>query len=266
MSEVEVVLDEDRKIAEVYLNRPEKLNALNDSMLATLQAELYRLADSDSVSSIILAGRGRAFSAGHDLAGLTGEAHESRTVLDNWRLQVEELQDFVALRRLRIPVVAAVHGYCFGAATLLVSCCADITVVAEDLRWGAAKPRVGAGFTGPTLSLLIGDRKAREIEYRNGELTGSEAAAIGWANYAVPKDEVLSRARSIAADISMTPREILEIRKEAMNRALELRHFQDTVRSAAVWDPISHYSASGELGIKKVGEIGFQKALESWKS
>ena len=256
---IDVLISEDVHVGEIHFNRPEKLNAITPAMASEFYASLDLLAQNPQVSCILLAGRGRAFSVGHDLST---PRDGTATVIDDWRRLREQNRRIAKLQDISIPIVAAVHGYCFGAACLLATF-ADVLVAAESLEWGATKFRAGAGYVGPALAPLIGHRKARELEYRNGQLTGIDALEFGWANYVVAEDEVYRCARNLAEDMAKTPRELLELRKASMVLVSDRSGLADALDLAALWDAVSHHGESGAQIHTQLATLGLRGALEA---
>jgi enoyl-CoA hydratase len=115
---------------------------------------------------------------------------------------------------------------------------------------------------GPASMWLIGPKKAKELSYIAGSyLTGPEAAALGWANYSVPEKEVLTKARSLAADMAKTPSDMLLIKKLAANRVLALQGFREAIQYGAEWDALSH-TAPGNVDMSaKLRELGIREAM-----
>ena len=125
-----LVLSERRgAVALLTLNRPDKLNAINGPVIAALDAAMDAAEADDAVRAIVVAGKGRAFSAGFDLGEGSADPADVRRALEN---------DFRIIMRFwdsPKPTVAAVHGYCLGSALELAVAC-DLTVAAEDCRFG----------------------------------------------------------------------------------------------------------------------------------
>jgi enoyl-CoA hydratase len=262
---VQVAVDRETGVADLMLNRPEKLNAFNPALVTAFRESLRLLESDEGVSCILVHGAGRAFSVGYDLnssierrAGKT----EPESPLDDWRqMHQQDRTTWLAVRESLTPVVAAVHGYCLGAAAMLATC-SDVVVVSDDVSIGWASVRGGGGWLGPAMSYYLGPRKARELELRYGRISGVDAAAWGWANYSVPEPEMLDKAREIALDIARTPRELLQIKKSSMNLAQDTHRFAETVGAGAMWDAIAHYSAAGQNTSRMVNELGLRAAID----
>mgnify|MGYP002780545855 CR=1 FL=1 len=191
-------------VAQVRLNRADKLNALDLAMFDAIIAAGEELRTMKGLRAVVLAGEGRAFCAGLDLASFTAGPIEGATpITDRTHGNANRFQE-VALtwRKCPVPVIAAVHGVCFGGG-LQIASGADIRVVAPDtrmaimeMRWGLV-PDMG-GFA-LWRGLVRGD-VLRELVYTNREFTGAEALALGLATHL--DDDPLARAQTIAREIA----------------------------------------------------------------
>ena len=170
----QVSYDKTGALASLELDRPEKLNAINGEMLAALGAALDDAEQDEEIRVLILGGKGRAFSAGFDLAMGMEEDGESRQD----RLRREIRRDFDAIMRFwkfPKPVIAAVHGYCLGSAMEMAAVC-DISIAAEDCRFGAPEVRFGSGIVCMILRWIIGQKNAREMLLAGSDRIDAERA------------------------------------------------------------------------------------------
>ena len=221
---VTVTIDEG--VADVRLNRPDKLNALDGDMFVALVDTAYRLARDASVRAVVLSGEGRSFSAGLDYAGFMAMAG-GRVAVEGGGPAVEgggergEAGGLGAIGRtdgriahlgqqaahgwseVPVPVIAAVWGHCLGGG-LQVALGADLRIVHPDaklsvleIRWGLSPDMTGTA----TLPRLVGPDVAKELTWTGRTVTGDEAARIGLATRAseTPLDDALALAREIAA-------------------------------------------------------------------
>lgn len=152
-----VVLAVQADVATLYLNRPERLNAVNDQLVEGLLAALAEV-EAEQCGAAIIAGRGRAFCAGHDLKAPRGDdAGLFR--------RLEHLQEVTRrIRRLPIPMIAAVHGHAVGAGAEFALGC-DLVIAAEDTRFRFPEVGIGLSATGgltKLLPLLVGPVKAKD--------------------------------------------------------------------------------------------------------
>lgn len=208
----------DGSVAQIHLARPERLNAVTVGLTRDLVAALQRAAD-DGARAVVLAGRGRAFCAGHDLK----EPVAVETPVET-RARLEEIQDVTRLvRRFPGPVVAAVHGYALGAGCEFALAC-DVVVAAEDASFGFPEVSVGLSVTGGVsrlLPVLVGWAKAKELLLLGERVSGTEAAALGLVARVVPsgthEDVALELARTIAARPPLS----VSLAKQVLDRGLD---------------------------------------------
>lgn len=150
----------ERGIATVVINRPDKHNAFDDSMIRALRQAFNTLGADDSVRAIVLKSNGKHFSAGGDLAWMQRMADFNRD--DNLQ-DAEDLAGMLLdLRQVPQPTIAQVQGAAFGGAVGLVSCC-DIAIAASTARFALSEVRIGLipATIGPYVIAAIGERAAR---------------------------------------------------------------------------------------------------------
>ena len=247
------------RIGWLVLDRPDKLNAFNRQLLAAYSAAVDALNADPDVSVIVIRGAGRSFSVGYDVAGRSTDGR-TRT-LDDWLDLRERVDLWLKVWRCPKPVIAAVHGYCMGGATTLAVCC-DLTVVAEDAVIGWPSVPLGAGLIGPVNAWLMGPKKAKEMSYVVGSrMSGREAAEWGWANRAVPADELLDSVDRLAQVIARTPTELLHVKKRAINRVMDMQGFSEMVMFGAEFDAIAHDSAAVDTIRAEIRERGLKATV-----
>jgi enoyl-CoA hydratase len=182
-------------VATLTLNRPDKLNALTPALFVELRSHIEALAADDSVGVVVLTGAGRSFCAGNDLASIAaGEKAPSR------HYQAETID---ALEQLHKPTIAKIRGHCFtGGLELALGC--DLLVATDSAQFGDTHGQWGlVAVWGMTVRLpeRVGVARAKELMYTARRIPGSEAAAIGLVNRAVPDDELDAAVDSLAAEI-----------------------------------------------------------------
>lgn len=260
-------VERDGKVAEVVLNRPDKLNAFNDELFTEYERTLTELGADQDVSVIIVRGAGRAFSVGWDVSRpatpSNGGDRPHPTAHADWQRLRNHIRAFSAVFDLPKPVVASVHGYCMGGATLIPAC-ADLAVVGDDTKIAWPVLPIGGGMLGPMAMYAIGPKKAKELSYTAGShMMGPEAADRGWANYSVPEDRVSIKAREIAFEAAKTPLDMLEIKKRAANDVLVRQGFRETLDNCAGWDALIHTSEGNQRMVETLAELGFS-AARTW--
>lgn len=190
-------------IAEVRLNRPDKRNALSFALLRELQATARQLAGDRGLRGVILSGAGESFCAGIDLAEL-GNARNRWFAF--WELlkpgQSLFQRAFLAWRDLPVPVIAAVHGHCFGAG-LQLALAADLRIARPDCQLSIMEARWGLvpdmGLTRSLRGLISADI-ARELTYSARIISGSDAHGFGLVSRLA--DDPLAAAMTLANEFA----------------------------------------------------------------
>jgi len=198
----------DGGVADVRMNRPDKLNALDQAMFQALVETGQALARDGKVRAVVLSGEGRGFCAGLDFASFMGMANGERSgpaLLDRDEASPANFAQSAAWvwMALPVPVIAAVHGVAFGGG-LQIALGADIRFVAPDARmsvmeikWGLIPDMSGS----QTLRHLVRLDVAKELTFTGRIVSGSEAVELGLATRttATPRETALDVAREIAA-------------------------------------------------------------------
>lgn len=225
------------------LNRPHRLNALNDDLLGRLSAALEEERRSDS-SVIVLRGAGRAFSAGHDLSSDSEEVVMPGDAVADRERQASYIELFLKLWDHPKPVIAAVHGYCIAGAAQLATF-ADVVIVGDDAKISASPLLpLGGGFISPLWAFSVGASRAKLMSFIPGrQITGTQAAEWGWAAESVPAEDLHERVAQVAAAMARTPSSILRMKKIAINRTLELQGLRMTALMGTETDVVVHNTA-----------------------
>ncbi len=222
-------------VAEIHLNRPDKLNALNAAMLEELGTALGEAEQDDEVRVIILCGNGRAFSSGFDLdMGRPGAG-----VSESDFIRQELKRDFDLIMRFwdcPKPTIAAVHGYCLGSSMEISAVC-DITIAADDCRFGAPEVRFGSGIVCMILPWIIGLKNANEILLEGStRIDAGRAQAIGLINRVVPAAKLMDEARSMAGELSLNDPLAVRLTKKAIRRTVEIAGMRQALAEALETD------------------------------
>ncbi len=177
------------RIAKITINRPEVHNAFRPETLFDLSAAFELARDDAEVGVIILTGAGsEAFCSGGDVRVRGDDGYVDAKGIG--RLNVLDLQ--VQIRRLPKPVVAMVAGYAIGGGHVLHVVC-DLTIAADNARFGQTGPRVGSfdgGYGSGLLAASVGQKKAREIWYLCQQYDATAAEKMGLVNTVVPVEEL----------------------------------------------------------------------------
>jgi enoyl-CoA hydratase/carnithine racemase len=204
MSEQRVVIEIAAGVAEVRLSRPDKHNALDGAMFQAIVAAAERLRDEPGVRAVVLHGEGPSFCSGLDVAGFASDPGETTDLLGSRNGDVANFVQRVSYdwSRVPVPVIAAVHGACFGGG-LQLALGADIRIAAPDaklsvmeIRWGLVPDM---GIT-QSLPRLVSIDVAKELTFTGRRVSGEEAHALGLVTRVA--DDPLTAARELAAEIA----------------------------------------------------------------
>ena len=218
MSEERVLIHRDGRVAVLTLNRPEKMNALNQELRDAIEAALTEVDDDPGVKVAVLCGAGeRAFVAGADVSEFAGRtAEEQREVYDEPRV-------YDAVAAFSKPLIVAIHGHCIGGGCELALAC-DIRVADRTARFAQAEIRLGlipgAGGT-QRLARLVGAGQAMRIALSGDPIDAEEAHRIGLVEILAEPGEHLETALALATRIARWSPVALKLAKRAVNAAFE---------------------------------------------
>ena len=199
----------DQHVATVSLNRPDRANAMNEALWAELQTCFEWLDEEPSVRAIILAGNGKNFCSGIDLAmfgSITGSHTEPARKAEELRRTIMRLQDNLsAIENCRKPVLAAIHKACVGGG-IDMTCCADMRYASKDAYFSIKEIDIGMTADVGTLQRLpkiIPDAVVRELAYTGRNMSADEAREVGFINRMFEDRETLMReVTAIAREIA----------------------------------------------------------------
>ena len=207
-------------IAIVTVNRPEKLNALNDTAKAELRDLMDRLRADRAVRVVIITGAGeKSFVAGTDIAELKGLTRETGQVFSAGGQEV-----FDRIEHLGKPVIAAINGYALGGGCELALAC-HLRLASERARFGQPEVLLGVlpGYGGTQrLPRLVGRARALEMVLTGTQIDAAEAQRIGLVNRVVPPDRLMDEARRLAGVIAANAPVAVRLALQAVNVSQEL--------------------------------------------
>jgi len=206
------------------LARPEQRNSLSEAMLAALQAAIDGAAEDASVRSLVIAAKGKAFCAGHDLKELTAHRRDSDGGRAYFELLMRQCAKLMrSIVRCPKPVIAAVQGTAQAAGCQLVATC-DLAVAAEEATFCTPGVNIGLFCSTPMVALArnVSRKRAMEMLLLGELLPARQAAEYGLVNRVVPADRVLSEALALAQAIASKPAVTLAMGKEAFYRQIEM--------------------------------------------
>lgn len=209
-----ITLEVDGHVATLWLDRPEARNALGTAFWSDLPRACRALEDDPEVRVVVVAATGRDFTVGLDLkemgatlGGDGGDARSRAAAAKRTYRAVRDMQDAVtSLSNLRVPVIAAVHGYCIGGGIDLITAC-DIRLGTTNSLYSVRETKVAIVADLGTLQRLprvMSAGHVAELAFTGKDITAERAAQIGLLNHAVGDDDagVLRAAYELASEIA----------------------------------------------------------------
>jgi enoyl-CoA hydratase len=246
---VNLAIERDGGVATLFLDRPEKLNALHRALWHSIPAAVAELDADADVRVIVLAGKGKAFCAGIDLmdhahglgggGSLTGgdgsAVAKRRQLYDDIRAYQDTCSCFANTNK---PVIAAVHGACIGAGMDLITAC-DIRLASAEATFSVRETRIAMVADVGSLQRLprvIGDGAAREWIFSGGDYNAQRAREVQLVNDVLPDPATLmARARELAATIAANSPLAVQGSKHVLGYALR-REVDANLDYVAVWN------------------------------
>lgn len=220
-------------LAYVTLNRPEKLNALNQKVMKELGACFEDIQRDDDVKAVILTGAGeKAFVAGADINELAVQ-----TPMQGKETSLAGQQILNSIENLGKPVIAAVNGYAFGGGCELAMAC-TLRIAAENARLGQPEVKLGIipGYAGTQrLPRLVGKGRAMELILSGEPVTAQEAFRIGLVNQVVPQKDLMAAAETLARKIMANGPLAVKLAMEAVNHGMEMTQDQGEFLEATLF-------------------------------
>src|SRR6185436_10496487 len=207
-------------VAFVTINRPEKLNALDDRTVAELGEAFAAVAADPAVRGVILTGAGeKAFVAGADIAELA-----TQSPVDGKERSIRGQRVLDRIERLGKPVIAAVNGFALGGGCELAMAC-HVRVASENAKLGTPEVKLGimCGYAGTQrLPRLVGKGRALEMLLTGEMVDAAEALRIGLVNRVVPREKLLAEAEGLMRKMLANGPVSLRFTLEAVNDGLEM--------------------------------------------
>ena len=261
----------DGRIARITLDRPERLNAIDDHMPREIRLAVDEANADPAVHVIVVEGAGRAFCAGYDLkryaervdAGAQVSGRMPWDPMADYRLMRRNTDDFMSLWRSYKPTIAKVQGYAVaGGSDIALSC--DLVVMAEDARIGYMPARVWGCPTTAMWVFRLGAEKAKRMLLTGDTIDGKTAAAWGLVYQSVSATELDRAVDALAERMASVPKNQLMMQKLMINQAYENMGLANTQMIATLFDGITRHSPEGFWFKRHAERHGFHAAVE-WR-
>jgi enoyl-CoA hydratase len=204
-------------IAQIRLNRPDALNALNAKMLTELAAVLQAADANEKVRCIIITGSEKAFAAGADIKEMAEQSFVDAYTANLFGGISDTMQE------IRKPIIAAVSGYALGGGCELAMAC-DFIIAADTAKFGQPEINLGviAGFGGSQrLTRFVGKSKSMDMHLTGRNMDAAEAERCGLVSRVVPAKSLMDEAKKAATKIAEKSQITAMAAKEAVNRSYE---------------------------------------------
>jgi methylglutaconyl-CoA hydratase len=256
-----ILLDiDERGVARMTLNRPQRNNAYDGDLIAALLAGLDRLEKTNGLRAVVIGGKGRHFQAGADLKWI--DAVRQGSPEENAAASRATAQAVWRLNAAPVPTIALVQGACFGGGTGLLAAC-DVVIAAADAVFSIAEVRWGltAAIIIPQLNDAIGVRQVRRYALTGERFSAEEARRIGLVHEIVPAAELeAAGARIVDAILQNGPQAIAE------TKALTLQSAWGHLDDAAFERLVESHAAKRQSAEAAEGLASFaQKRAAKWK-
>lgn len=259
---------ENPRIARLLLNRPERLNAINDDTPRELRTAVDWANANTEVHVIVVEGAGKGFCGGYDLAHF-GEGqidHPCQQEKTPWDPMVDyaymkrNTEDFMALWRSPKPTIAKVHGAAVAGGSDIALCC-DLLVMADDARIGYMPTRVWGCPTTAMWTYRLGPARAKQLMFTGDVIDGRKAADWGLANESVPFAELEAATLRLAQRIAGVPNSHLAMHKMVVNQIMLTMGLEQAQSLATVFDGITRHNPEGMWFRRYAQAEGFKEAV-----
>jgi len=248
-----IIEDLEGGVRRVTLNRPEKRNALSNSLRKELFNTLEKSDRDSSVKVIILCGAGTCFSAGYDLSSDVSSDLPYHTGKTDGFWPRHVVEGAFRIWDLTKPVIAQVHGYCLAGGTELATAC-DLIYVAEDAEIGYPVVRSMSPPDNQFFPWLLGMRNAMEMMLTGESISGIEAVDKGFANQSFNSKDLAEQVLLIAIKIAKISPELQAINKRAVHRQMEIMGMRTGIRSGTEIQALAMHSKSTRDHLKELSK------------
>ena len=258
------------RIARITLNRPARLNAIDDKMPREIRRAVEAANDDDKAHVIVLAGAGKAFCAGYDLKKFAEGDPKNRwnqsmpwDPMKDYRGMNANTDDFFSIWRSYKPVICKVHGYAVAGGSD-IALCADIVIMAEDAKIGYMPARVWGCQTTAMWVYRLGAEKAKRMLLTGDTVDGRTAEKMGLVYQAVPAKMLDKTVDALARRIAGVPKNQLMMQKLMINQAYDNMGLAGTQMMATLFDGITRHSPEGVWFKNYAQKHGFHAAVK-WR-
>jgi enoyl-CoA hydratase len=258
----DVLYESKDRVATITLNRPERYNAINETMPDDIAAAFEHANNDDAVHVVVMTGAGRGFCGGYDLKTYAETSGENPGFQDmpwdpmiDYKFMSGGTQKFMSIWRCHKPVIARVHGDAVAGGSDIVLC-SDIIIMNEKARIGYPTSRVWGCPTTAMWVYRLGAEKAKHMLFTGDLISGKRAAEMGLVFQSVPLAELDETVNQLANRIKGVPKNQLMMMKMLVNQAYENMGLASTQTIATLFDGMARVWFK-----KRAEEVGFKQAV-----
>jgi enoyl-CoA hydratase len=263
----DVLYESKDRVATITLNRPERFNAISETMPDDIAAAFEHANNDDAVHVVVLTGAGRGFCGGYDLKTYAETSGQNPAIQDmpwdpmiDYKFMSGCSQKFMSIWRCHKPVIARVHGDAVAGGSD-IALCSDIIIMNENARIGYPPARVWGCPTTAMWVYRLGAEKAKQMLFTGDLISGKKAAEMGLVFQSVPLAELDETVNQLANRIKGVPKNQLMMMKMMVNQAYENMGLATTQTIATLFDGMARHSPEGVWFKKRAEEVGFKKAV-----
>jgi methylglutaconyl-CoA hydratase len=236
-------------VARLTLNRPDKRNALNDALVASLKEALHQADSDEAVRAIIITGAGADFCSGADLSALQKISESS--IVENLEDARSLMELFALIRRVRVPVVAAVRGRALAGGSGLATAC-DIVLAARSAIFGYPEVRIGfvPAMVMAILRRNVSEKRAFELITRGAQFSADEAERIGLVNHIFDDDAFDTEVNAYVHEFEKVSRSAVMLTKRLLYH-MDGMTFDAALQSGADVNAIARMTEDCQKGIAR---------------
>lgn len=249
--------DEVDKFATITINRPDKLNAMNKTVIREMDDALKTAVSDPNVNALLIKGAGRAFSAGYDIGGGAFDAD-----VEEWREDMgENCEKLLNIWHAPIPVVAAVHGYALAGALELMMVC-DLAIAADTAKFG--EPEVRHNSAPPSLMMpwLLSSRDTRWLMFTGDLVDAQEALRMHLVNKVVPEAELMAEATKLMRKLARMPVPAIKYAKASLNNQQRVAGLMESWQYNVEVIAALHTSKAGRKWMMAFGDMPLKEFLQ----
>ena len=255
------------RVATITLNRPERFNAISETMPDDIASAFMHAAKDDSVHVVVLTGAGRGFCGGYDLKEFAETPGENPGIQEMpWDPMIDYnfmdrcTQNFMSIWRCNKPVIGRINGDAVAGGSDIALCC-DIIIMNEKARIGYPPSRVWGCPTTAMWVYRLGLEKAKFMLFTGNLISGKKAEEMGLVFQSVPLKELDDTVLQLTDRIKGVPKNQLMMMKMMVNQAYEKMGLSSTQSIATLFDGIARHSPEGIRFKQRAEEVGFKQAV-----